>query len=388
MQTSARSKSSHYKELFIAIFLGLIIGAVTTLFIKGLERIEVEQASLNATDWPAHLFFIPVVLIFLHLLKKRTLYFPTKIADLTEAKDVSVPHWNPLMSIFQFFGTLASHIAGVSVGREGSAVLMSSGIVRAFRLNWNDWGPIAFGCGFSAIVGQPWIGVIFASEILKTSSKQKLNIIIASLFANLLMQTLQVRHLISAVDIQDNSSYFQKLFFILSLAASCGFIMRFYKWLYFKLLNFFKEKSFYVKVFVSILLMGLLFQPQFRRYQSLGILQLADLHKLELGFHVPLIKLSLTLVSICLGFWGGEFIPLIYSGLHFGVTVAGYFGMDQLIGAYLSGYLFFAGATRLKWTSFFLILALMGWSWTFWILFLVNLTIGFSGSASLYKNDE
>jgi hypothetical protein len=74
--------------------------------------------------------------------------------------------------------------------------------------------------------------------------------------------------------------------------------------------------------------------------------------------------------------------------LHFGASLADKLDYPQLVGTYLSCYLFFAAATRLKWTSFFLILGLMGFSWCLWLLVLVNMAVGFSGDESLYRSHD
>ena len=218
--------------------------------------------------------------------------------------------------------------------------------------------------------------------------KRKIYLLISSYVAYLLMQTLQVHHLISPIEIKDDISVLKKFLFIFVLALSSGFIMRLYKWLFLKAGAFFHNKSTGVRVLISFILVGIFLIPEFRRYQSLGLLQLENLNELELGFQIPLIKLGMTLLSITLGFWGGEFIPLVYSGLHFGATLAHAMGFNQIIGTYLGCYLFFAGATRLKWTAFFLILTLVGISWCGWLLLLMNLTVGFSGSESLYRSHE
>lgn len=382
MQTSVT------KELFISVCLGLVVGALTTAFLKLLELIAIQHQAWNSELWPVHVLFLPVVILFLHVLKKRTLYFPAHISELLAWKSDSCWHWSAWMTPFKFVGTLLSHLAGASVGRESVVVVMAAGMVRIFQLSWNYWGPIAMGCGFAAVLGNPWIGVIFIAELFKTHFRQKILTLISSYFAFLLMQTLRVPHLIPPIEIQSDLGFFKTFFFVVVMAISVGFLMRFYKWAFFRLRNFFSKKSIAVKMFFALLLAGLLMTTELRSFQSLGILQLENLNQLPSDFKIPLFKLFLTLFSVTLGFWGGEFIPLIYTGLHYGTALAETLGYPKLVGAYLSCYLFFAAATRLKWTCFFLILSLMGFSWCLWLLILVNVTVGFSGDESLYRSHE
>lgn len=388
MQSTAYSEKSPWPEIITTASLGLVIGLLTAFFVQALLYIESKQSALNSEVWPVHVFLLPVVLVFLYYLKKRTLYFPTRVAELTTWTLDSSWHWHPFMSLFHFFGTLASHMVGASVGREGTAVLMAAGVARAFRLNWKFWGPIAMGCGFAAILGNSWIGLIFVGELIQTNWKQKIYILMSSFFATLLMQTMNVPHLISAVELNLEVGFFKKLSFILILALCCGFAMRFYKWILHATHAFFNRQTIWIKFACALVLMFVLIQPDFRRYQSLGILQLQDISKLDLGFQIPFLKLALTLFSVSLGFWGGEFVPLVYAGLHFGASLAHSFGFDLVVGALLSSFLFFAAATRLKWTSIFLIFSLLGWTWIFWVIILVQLTVGLSGSESIYRRDE
>jgi H+/Cl- antiporter ClcA len=389
MQTATASKhSDDFKSLFISVCLGLVVGALTTTFLKLLFLIEAQHEVWNVEAWPWHVLLIPLAYVILYLLKKRTLYFPSKISELMGWKSDSCLHWSVWMAPFQFIGTLLSHLVGASVGRESVVVLMSAGLIRAFQLSWAFWGPIAMGCGFAAVLGNPFIGLIFMGELWTTNFRQKLFVVVSSCFACVLMETLGVRHLLLPLDLTVDVSFGSKLIFILSLAVSVGFIMRFYKWAFLKCSSFFSHRSLVVKLGFSLILMGLLWIPELRRFQSLGVLQIEDINHLALGFQVPFLKLGLTMFSVTLGFWGGEFIPLVYTGVHFGATMAQSFGWPSILGAYLSAYLFFAGASRLKWTSFFLALSLLGFSWVIWLLILVTLTVGFSGEKSLYQPHE
>ncbi len=382
------SAKTFIPELLNTICLGLAIGVLTTGFLKALELIADQHQAWNSERLPLHIFFLPLVPLFLHLLKKRTLYFPTKVSELVEWLSDSCRHWSAWMTPFKLIGTLLSHLVGASVGREGVAVVMSAGLVRILRLQWKFWGPVAMGAGFAAIIGNPWIGIIFIGELLKTNFKQKIFSLIASYIACLFMQTLSVPHFIPKLEIQLELEFFKTLLFVVVLALSAGFIMRIYKWAFFKLNHFFQAHSIFFRLALALVLAGLLMIPELRSYQSLGLSQIQDLHKLKLGFEIPLLKLFLTLFSVVLGFWGGEFVPLIFTGLHFGATLAHALDYPELVGAYLGCYLFFAAATRLKWTSFFLILSLMGFSWCLWLLVLINMSVGFSGEESLYRSHE
>lgn len=386
MQTTSTNQRSIYFNIPISIFLGLLIGGLTWVFIKALSLIESMHEHLNR-DIPYHLVLIPVVIWLIDLAKRNTLYFPFKVADLR--REVSSQYWTSLMLPFHFLGTLLSHITGVSVGREGAAVLYSAGLVRVFRMSWLYWGPICTTIGFSAVVGNYWAAVFFISELYeRTSFFQKLYAFMGSVVAVLLMQTLGVHTLFPIMDIDTSDlGFFKKLIFFFFFAACAGLIMRVYKKCYFVMSDYFRKQGYLVKSFVALCLAAFLYIPEFRKFQSLGISQIQNLGLMQATFLDSIVKLVVTAVSTALGFFGGEFIPLVYSGVHFGHSFFSYFGFNPLLGAFMAAYLLFAAGTRFKWTSYVLVLTLMGFGWWFWAYFVISIAVSFSGESSLYKKE-
>ncbi|MBC7421398.1 MAG: chloride channel protein [Bdellovibrio sp.] len=374
------------KEITVTLILGLLIGLLIFLFFKTLRWIELQHLIWNEMQIPYHLIALPAVLFLLFEIKKRTLYFPSKVSEVTKSHIELVQHWSPAMSFFHFIGTSLSHLVGASVGREGTVILMSAGLVRLFKLSWNFWGPIALTIGFSAVVGQPLVSVIFIMEVFSTSIKQKIYAFIGAMTASLLMQTLKTPHLFESFQIQSNFSFFQKFFFVLFTGVLAGYMMRVYKKGYFYLSDYFQRHSVLVKISTASALAIFLGLPGIRKFQGLGILQLENIQNLAAQPSDVVIKLFVTLLSVTLGFWGGEFIPLVYAGLHFGNVISQFFQFDLILGSMLCAYLFFAGATRLKWTTLVLTILLVGWGWWFWAYVLVFSCVHFSGPESIYKS--
>lgn len=376
------------QEMGITFGLALLIGFLIYLFFKALHWIEIQHLALNEKSIPYHLIALPILLILLGELRKRTLYFPAKVSDVTKPNLGLVHHWSPGMPVFHLIGNLLSHFVGASVGREGTAVMMSAGLVRILRLSWNFWGPIAMTIGFCSVVGEPLVAIFFMNELFATNWKQKLYGIIGSFVAVLLLKTLHSPHLFTAVTIDSNFSFFQKLGLILFLGAASGYAMRGYKWLYFRLSAYFQKTSLTIRFLVASMLALFLAAPPLRKFQSLGLLQLSDLANLNPHLSDVVIKLFVTVISVTLGFWGGEFIPLVFAGVHFGHVIAIFFQFDLMLGMLLGAYLFFAGATRMKWTAIILTLSVVGWNWWFWVVLLISINVGFSGPTSIYKSEH
>ncbi|MBC7741977.1 MAG: chloride channel protein [Bdellovibrionaceae bacterium] len=389
MQTSInRPADNSFKEIIITLLLGIAVGLLVYVFLRSLQWIEYQHQIWNQLSVPLHLVALPFCLIFLIELKKRTLYFPHQVSQVTEPKQELAHHWNIWMTFFHLAGTLLSHLVGASVGREGAAILMASGFVRIFRLSWSFWGPIAAGIGFSAIVGVPWISLVLIMELFSTGLKQKIYALMGSLAAFLVLETLGTNHLFLKFNATYDPPFLQKLFFVIVLGFTAGWMMKVYKWAYRQLKHFFTSSDWYVKFFVAIVLAAFLSQPFLRKFQSLGIQSFADLESLSANWSDVISKLFVTLISVTLGFWGGEFIPLIFAGVHLGNIFSQVINFDLATGAALAAFLLFAGATRLKWTSYFLTLALLGAGWWFWAYILISTCVKVSGPYSLYREPD
>lgn len=379
------TKTSPIFDLLITLLLGTIIGFLTLGFVNCLSAIELVHKHFNQ-KFPYHLLLIPVVLIVIELTKRNTLYFPTKAAHLVDEK--TSQYWTVFMSFFHFAGTVLSHLSGVSVGRESAVVLYSAGLARVFRLSWTYWGPIAGSIGFAAVVGQYWVAPFFMMELFgRTSFVQKIYSFIGAMLAVLIMKSFNPDQLFSNVVATTDMGFFKKLIFLFFFAVCAGYLMRFYKKIYFVLSNYFRSQSLWSKVTVSVILAFFLYLPEFRKFQSLGLAQISDLSVVTASFLDGITKLFFTLVSTTLGFLGGEFIPLIYSGVYFGHSFFDYFGYNPALGAVLGAFMLFAGATRFKWTGYILVLNLMGFSWWFWAYFSVSAAVAFSGPNSIYKKE-
>lgn len=380
----------HVFNISIAVLIGLLIGFISAFFLLALNHIAELQESFNQ-NIPFHLIFIPVLVIFFEQIRRRTLYFPTAPLHLRE--DTSAMRWSRVMWPYHFFGSLFSHLAGASVGREGAAVLFSASLVRIFRLQWQFWGPICAASGFACITGQLWVAPFFMYEMFgRTSWLQKIFVLLCSWVALLVTESLAVPHLFSVIgstSFDVELGFFTKLLCFFLLGALCGYVMRIYKKAHELLTDYFRNNNLWLKLSVAVLLALFLALPEMRLYQGLGLAQFADLQlQSEAGFLNALMKLFLTLLSTSIGLVGGDFIPLVYSGAFMGHWFFQLMGLNVFLGAGVGAYLLFAAGTRFKWTGYILVLSLLGVGWWFWAYIAVSTAVSFSGLRSLYKNSH
>lgn len=382
----AQSQSNPFWQLLISLVFGAVIGLLTFAFINGLASLNAAQANLNLLE-PFHLLLAPLVFLLIYLVRRRSLFFPYKISEMSA--ETSSSHWSVIMAPAHFFGTLLGHASGMSLGREAAVVLFSSGLVRLFRLAWNFWGPIAASIGFACVLGQAWLAPIFMFELFGfTSFLQKTLSLIGAMVAVLVTRSFGIHALFAEIEFQDGSGFFKKLFVLFLFGVSVGFLMRYYKKLHHVLVQFFSKSNLLIRILVVVLLMTFLYLPQFRVYQSLGLSEFHDLSQLSASYETGLVKLILTMITTSLGFLGGEFIPLVFSGCFIGGAFFQTFGLSPLLGAGFGAYILFAAATRLKWTSFFLMLALLGWGWWLWVIYVLSIATSFSGDESLYRKPQ
>lgn len=381
MQTRKTDFNPYY-GILISLASGVLIGLLSVLLIAALNHIEqIHQSS------ELHLLLIPVVLVLIYTVRRNTLYFPIKVSQLDDTEAASL--WSPVMLPVHFLGTLISHLCGVSVGREGAMVLSAGGLARLLRLEWEFWGPVFCSVAFASVVGQYWVAPVFMLEMFgRTNQLQKIFSLMGAVAAVLTGQYFQVPHFFPVPEVQLTSGFFSSFTMIGFFAITAGLLMRYYKKLYQIFSEIFFKSSLWVKLAVAVVLGVFLYLPEFRGYQSLSLSQIQDLPQFEGSALKAFTKLIFTLVSTSLGFLGGEFIPLVFSGVHLGASFFAAFGQSSQLGALFGAFVLFAGATRFKWTSYILLLGLAGWQFWFWAYLLMALTVSFSGELSLYRKNH
>lgn len=372
-----------YIQIFLALFLGAIVGSLTFLFVMALESINRAQADLNQ-NVPFHLLLAPLVLGIIILVKRNTLYFPQKVKDLN--LEVTSHYWSSVMAPFHFIGPLLGHAAGMSLGREGAVVLFSAGLARVLKLSFSFWGPVLSAIGFSSIIGNYWVAPVFMFELFpRTTPMQKLCAFLGAATAVITGRQLGMPHLFLPLELKDDLGFFAKLGLFITLGVIAGYVMRYYKKAHTFLDERIRASGVPLQLFVSVLIAGFLYLPEFRMYQSLGLSYFNEISVLEPSLVKSFIKLAFTVVCTSLPFLGGEFIPMVFAGVHLGGGVFQAFGASSVIGSAAGAFILFAAATRLKWTAFFLMTSLMGFGWMLWIFFVLTIALNFAGEHSLYK---
>jgi H+/Cl- antiporter ClcA len=235
--------------------------------------------------------------------------------------------------------TLITHIVGGSAGREGTAVQMSSSLndqlCKIFELNDVERKTIllaSVAAGFASIFGTPLAGIFFAFEIAYLGSisySAILPVLFASFGADYVtQQVFNIGHTSYFVlEIPTltpiNTVYSIIVAIFLGLTAKCYSILNHYTIHISKTIC---PNPYWRISFGSLLLMIILSVLHFvfhnNAYQGLGIQSIIQAFVLPAAPYDFIFKLILTILTLSIGFKGGEVTPLFFIGATLGSTLS------------------------------------------------------------------
>jgi H+/Cl- antiporter ClcA len=274
------------------------------------------------------------------------------------------------MAPFALLGTLLGHLVGASVGREGTAVQMSSSITEAAaRLGRVDrdrravLARAALGGGFGSVFGVPWAGVVFA---LEASRRPTLRTVVAAAAASFVGHAVVVGlgHEHAARPQLDLPVGPLLPVQLLVAGLLFGITARlFHSGLTRARRRFVRHVGQPVMrpVIGGALTLGLALVVG---RDALGLsLPLVDdaLAGAELAWWMPWLKLLLTVLALGSGFVGGEVTPLFVVGATLGAVAASAVGMPQAALASIGLVSVFGAAARVPFTSAVMAAELFGW---------------------------
>ncbi|MGT2743000.1 chloride channel protein [Streptococcus plurextorum] len=324
-------KAKEYLKIAIAaICIGMTSGLITTVFGKGLLLIS----AFRTQYLPYLLPFLPVAgLVIVFLYQKfggKAIKGMGQIFLVGQEEDNDIPL---VLVPLAMVTTWLTHLFGGSAGREGVGVQLGATIAhhlsRLFSLKSTSRFAITIGiaAGFSGLFQTPLAAIFFAMEVLvvgKWYLKALLPTMVASFTAAWTSHRLSLEKFYHPISLElqlEPSLLFQLavLGLIFGLVGN-GFAV---------ILSYSKSKlggSFknpYLKIFgVGIVLALLLWVAHQGRYSGLGT------NLIELSFsggtitgYDWLLKLLLTVLTIAIGFQGGEVTPLFAIGSSLGVAL-------------------------------------------------------------------
>lgn len=348
-------KTDLIKYAVVALIIGIIVGIIDTIFGKGLILIgEIRN------DYFWYLVpFLPIAGILItwlyHHFNELSLKGMTLVFETGQQKRDTIPlALIPLVMIC----TWITNLFGGSAGREGVAVQIGATLSHYFSkyFHFPKNGKVllitGMAAGFGGLFQTPLAALFFAMEVMivgKIDYEALFPAFIGAFSASYTSRFLGLEKFSVEITQSMNINNFKSMLLVIIMGILFGLAGRLFSLSLAKLKDIFKKRfaNPYKRIgFISIILViGLmLFQG---RYSGLGT-NLIDLafHQGTIQNYDWLLKLVFTLVTLAIGFQGGEVTPLFSIGASLGVVLAFIFQLPIELCASLGYVAVFASATN------------------------------------------
>lgn len=341
--------------VLLALVVGIIVGAIDALF----GRVLLFITDFRTEHYKLLLPFLPIAGLFITYMynkcSKESLNGMSLVLETTQEKRDGIPKaLIPLVMI----GTWITHLFGGSAGREGVAVqigaTLSHNISKKFNLpnNGKVMAIVGMSAGFGGLFQTPLAAVFFAIEVITAGVLEYEALLPAFVGAYVASTT---SHLLGLekffVTISDTISIDEKAVVkIIVLAIAFGLTGKVFSYSLSKLKSFMGNKfeNPYVKIgVVSIPLAVLLFFVLGGRYCGLGTNIINSCFNDGTVYSYDFIlKILFTVVTLSIGFQGGEVTPLFAIGASLGYVLGGVMGLNPVVTASLGYAAVFGSATN------------------------------------------
>lgn len=356
-QAAERLKRVAYLLRWIALgsLAGVLSGAASAAFLLSLKW---ATETFQDNGWLLYLLPLTGLLIGLayHYGGGRSVEGNNLI--ISEIHDPQA--WVPRrMAPMVFIGTIASHLSGASVGREGTAIQMGGSLTdlasRTLRLRPADRRIMliaAIAGGFGSVFGVPLTGAVFALEV-QAVGRVRYDALVpalaASVVGDMVVSASGVHHL-ATPDLAPVGLSFGLIAKVAVAGIAFGLVsIAFTKSIELVKATFERFVSWApLRPFIGglcIIAMTTIAGSRIYNGLSLGLVtqSLAGVEVPSWGF---LIKLAFTAVALGAGFIGGEVTPQFVIGAALGATLAGFLGVPVPLLASIGFVSVFAGAAN------------------------------------------
>ena len=379
----------------ISVGIGLLTGMVGTVFGHGVIR-----ASAFFRSHPWMIYFLPVsgllIVGIYHILKEdknrgtnmviEAIYSDTEIT-FTTAPAV-------------FCGTLLTHLAGGSAGREGAALQMGGSIgsklAEVLHLDEKD-RKIAVMCGmsgtFAAHFGTPLAAAVFSMEVISIGVMYYAALV-PCIFSSFVGAFVARQFHLSpeAYAIGEIPVFDLKMaLFTVLLGALCALVAELF------CTSLHGAGYFYKKFFPSpvkrilvgsVLVIVLTLLSGGILYNGSGVNLIEQCFEGEVAYTSFLWKILFTAVTLEAGFRGGEIVPTLTIGATFGCAFAKLLGLPFGVMSACGMLALFAGVTNCPISTLLIGFELFGYGAMPYFVFVIAVSFTLSGYYSLYSSQK
>lgn len=381
-----------FKWFVICVFIAVLIGTATAFFLHSLEHV-----SLLREKYTWIIYFLPIVGAITGWVYTKWGKNSIKGNNLLLEEHHKSKHPIPLkMAPMVLFTTLFSHVAGASVGREGTAVQMGGAIAdqftKWFSLNNEERKTIiiaGISAGFSAVFGTPFAGAVFALEIMGFKNIRWQSILpsfIAGFLAHYICLQWNVHHTNYGFVI-DWAWNVQNTLMVMGAGVFFGLTALLFTYSsYFLRAMASKITSLWIRTMLGgcIILCLYLLLP-LHQYWGLGLEEISNAFVEKSDGYTFLIKLLLTSFTLSVGFKGGEVTPLFFIGATMSSFLILIFPLPIAVLAAMGFVAVFAGATHTVIASIVLGYELFGFTIGHMVAIAVIVAYFTSGEKGIYE---
>ena len=378
--------------LLLAVPTGLVCGAVGTAFHLAVEHV---------TEWRGEhvwlLWLLPLAGLAIVALYKLTgcegMGTNNVIRAVHSGESVS-----PLLVPAIFLGTVLTHLCGGSAGREGAALQMGGSIgyniAKLFRFSDHD-RRTATACGmaafFSALFGTPLAATLFGIMVEDVGLAFSVAFVpgfAAALIAygvSLACGIAPTHFGLTAPALSIDTALLAAV-----LGAACALVSRGFCWLLHTMEHEMPRRlpNPWVRAVVGgAAVVALSYLMGVGRYNGAGMDVIMDAVELEQALPWDFVcKMVLTVLTLSVGFKGGEVVPSFYIGATFGCVVGPLLGLPAGFSAAVGLVCVFCGATNTLVASIVLAAELFSGAGFELMALACGLSYMFSGYHSLYSS--
>jgi len=381
------------KWTLLASFVAVLAGTASAAFLWALDWAGTTRDAHLQMIWALPLVGFFVGWVYHQLGRDVEAGNNLLIDEIHDPKKIVPLRMAPLI----LFSTIASHVFGASVGREGTAVQMGGSLAdqlsHIFKFNKDERRLVlmaGMSAGFAAVFGTPLAGAVFALEVLAVGRLRYDALwpcALAALVADQVCLWWGIEHTAYAVGNIPHASVWL-ITAVAIVGAACGVTGQMFAKSTHVLSAWMKNQVSYAPLrplLGGIVVVLLIEYLDFARYMGLGIpvIQEAFIH--PLAWTDAAGKFVLTVLSLGAGFKGGEVTPLFFIGATLGNTLAGLLDVPFALMAAVGFVAVFAGAANTPLACTLMAIELFGSQIGIYALIGCVLSYSFSGRSGIYR---
>lgn len=356
-----------FKLTICTIIVSIIMGFISAIFLRSLEFVTTLRES-----FPYLIFLIPIIGVL-------TAYTYSKYGKgsnrgnnlIIESvqKDVKVPF---RMAILTFIFTVLTHLAGGSVGREGTAVqiggTLTNKIANIFKMEHKEKRIIimsGISAAFGSVFGTPLAGTFFGMEVCfigKLSYEAMIYCFIGSYTANFVTEVLGINHASHLIKAMPSISIYTLLIVIISSILFGVFGRMFAEGIHLVKAFYMKniKNNIYRAIISSTIVLLVIVIFKLYRFEGLSTWLIDSGFSGKATLLDSIKKLILTILTLGAGFQGGEVTPLFDIGASLGGAIGNLTNIEPSLLAAIGMICVFGSATNTPITTIMLGINLFG----------------------------